>query len=398
MSISYNEVETKRCSCCKFDLPLNNFNKVTKCKDGLNCCCKKCEKDRRQEKIYVKGGKAFVLCAGCGSKISAGHYGQLRQPYCLTCIPNVAPAPWSIELKYLAGLIASDGNLGPKRSGCRIGFDNTDANLMKTFLYLIQSPRIATVHDDGVASHNLGHSINIGDRSYYNLFTNAGLMQRKSLRIKEVDLPRGSDGRITDFFLFLRGVFEGDGSVRNIKGRSADMIIGSGSKDFLGWLRKEISTSLDDPEIIQSFSISEPKGKSNIPELYFPTRYVPVLYQKMYLDYDNMELPLPFLQTTVLLKNLGLPYKRTRLEYWAIELKRRSEERKEKDEISAACALKTMAKLYEERDHFPCPFQYDKNMKKLRRRGVDIPSSKIIIRLFGSWSNFEKEYQAAKQC
>jgi hypothetical protein len=315
MSTSREQTITKSCSLCKNDLPLDSFRKSQNGKYGRRSHCKMCEKDKLQEKTYTIGGKAFVVCAGCGSKISAGLYGLMREPYCKQCIPNISPAPWSIELKYLAGLVAADGTL-ESGGDHRIGFNNTDPNLMKTFLYLIQSPRIASVHEYDNPNHKPAHNIYVRDRGYYNLFVKVGLIPRKSLCLGEVDLPRGTDGKITDFFLFVRGAFEGDGSISHAKAKSANMTISSGSKNYLVWLRKEIAVSLDDPEIIQNCSISDPKAEGKNPELYLRMQYVPVLYKKMYLDYDNTKFSLPFLKTTVSLKTLGLPYKRARLEYW----------------------------------------------------------------------------------
>src|ERR1039458_9787296 len=86
---SYPANKMKKCSCCKLDLLLTDFNKRKNSKDGHNGSCRKCDKGRYQESVYGIGGKKFVLCGGCGSQISASQYGSLRQPYCYTCMPSV---------------------------------------------------------------------------------------------------------------------------------------------------------------------------------------------------------------------------------------------------------------------------------------------------------------------
>ena len=251
-------IVTRRCSRCELEKSLESFNKNKAGKHGRRSQCKVCNKEKLQDKTYVTGNKPFVVCAGCGSRISAQLYGMIREPYCKACISDAPHASWSIELKYLAGLVASDGNL-ELASTHRIGFSNTDPTLMKTFLYLIQSPRTASIYRYDNVNHKPAYIIKITDRGYYNLFVSAGLIPRKSLLLTNVDMPRDADNKIEDFFLFLRGVFEGDGSINHDKAKSANMTISSGSKEYLAWLRKEISVSLDSPEIMQNCRISEPK-------------------------------------------------------------------------------------------------------------------------------------------
>ena len=69
------KTKTKKCVCCKLDLLLACFSKNNQQKDGLTCYCKKCLKDKKEESKDGEGGKPFVICVGCGSRISKAQYG-----------------------------------------------------------------------------------------------------------------------------------------------------------------------------------------------------------------------------------------------------------------------------------------------------------------------------------
>ena len=126
--------------------------------------------------------------------------------------------------------------------------------------------------------------------------------------------------------------------------------------------------------------------------LYIPAQCVPLMYQKMYLDYDNTILPLPDLQTTVCLKDLGLPYKRARLEYWANKPNERARAEKENDKNNVARVLKTINKFHNKHGRYPYVLEYVKQSKILKQTGKKrLPSITVIVRLFGSWNNAKHE-------
>lgn len=65
-------METKICSKCGKELPVSEFSKNSKTKDGLQCQCKSCQKaahkeSRRGLKSYWRGKKTDFQCTLPGS-------------------------------------------------------------------------------------------------------------------------------------------------------------------------------------------------------------------------------------------------------------------------------------------------------------------------------------------
>jgi hypothetical protein len=256
-------------------------------------------------------GEKFVYCEKCGGKVSMLKTKLLRRKYCSVCTLDPLPEKWSMKTSYLTGMLVSDGCL--IRGNRRISFSNTNQDFMKTFLVLMETPRIPTiVHPKRGRTYE---AIAVTDHGYYKFFQSLGLTPNKSLSLGPLSLPRGKSGKITHFGLFMRGVFEGDGHANlQMTERGTPIIalgITSGSRKFLTWLQHEISLSLNDTGFSTASKISQGNGAF---VLRVPAMYVRALYQMMYGQYKSRSVV--SVQTIVGLDSLGHTAKKAKIEQW----------------------------------------------------------------------------------
>jgi hypothetical protein len=144
--------------------------------------------------------------------------------------------PTAEEWWYLAGLIATDGCL--IRNGRRVSLVAKDPN----FLEMLRRRCLITTpvgrHPNGRGQ--MAHHLNISGRAYWESLARIGLTPAKSKTIPALDVP---DVMFDDF---LRGVIDGDGSIRRWHhpangGEQWSLRIFSASPPFLGWLKTTIS-------------------------------------------------------------------------------------------------------------------------------------------------------------
>ncbi len=151
---------------------------------------------------------------------------------------NKIDTNWSGTLAYLVGVIATDGNLSPDGRHINITSKDTDwlTNIRDTFKLTCKIGK--------KARERLGEKkyavLQIGDKRFYNFLLNIGLTTNKSLSIAELNVPK------LYFNHFLRGCFDGDGSVTSSahplsKHQQLRIRLYSASSLFLSWIQKEIS-------------------------------------------------------------------------------------------------------------------------------------------------------------
>jgi hypothetical protein len=143
------------------------------------------------------------------------------------------------NLWYLVGLIASDGNLSP--DGRHIDITSSDY----AFLQKLKRSTGITNKIGIKYGKNKKESFHIqmANRNFYDFLLSIGITQKKSLTISEINVP--------DIFFvdFLRGVIDGDGSIRSWKHPTNNreqwsLRICSGSKKFVIWLDEKIKDLL----------------------------------------------------------------------------------------------------------------------------------------------------------
>ncbi len=144
---------------------------------------------------------------------------------------------WSANFAYAIGLLVSDGNLSP--DGRHIVFVSKDDEQISNFLKALDISVPISYSQSGY-TESKAPRVQFGDVLFYNFLLSIGLMPNKSKVIGEVDIPPQY------FWHFLRGMFDGDGSVHSYldpRWKSSFMfytIFSSASDDYIIWLRKEI--------------------------------------------------------------------------------------------------------------------------------------------------------------
>jgi hypothetical protein len=152
------------------------------------------------------------------------------------------PLAWSRELAYALGLAATDGCL--INTGRHVAFVSNDRQLVETFLACIGRPG-APIRQQGNA-----YRVQLGDVELYRWLEDAGLSQRKSLILGELEFP--------DAFLFdvVRGLLDGDGSIAHYVHRPVlrdyprylyrrlSVVFRSASSDHLAWLQMRLRAAL----------------------------------------------------------------------------------------------------------------------------------------------------------
>ncbi|MBU2101776.1 MAG: LAGLIDADG family homing endonuclease [Candidatus Omnitrophota bacterium] len=139
------------------------------------------------------------------------------------------------NLWYLVGLITSDGNLSSDER--HIDITSSDYEFLQNIINLIGIKNkigIKYGKDKQKSFH-----VQIGNKNFYDFLLTIGLTQKKSLTIGEIKVPN-------EFFVdFLRGLIDGDGSIRSWVHPTNfheqwSLRIYSGSNKFLEWLGGKI--------------------------------------------------------------------------------------------------------------------------------------------------------------
>ena len=150
---------------------------------------------------------------------------------------------WDANIAYLAGLFASDGCLA--NNGRHLIMTSKDIEIISSVAAITQNrakPRLKTGQFGTQAYH-----FQFGDVALYDFLLNAGITPAKSKTIKRVAVP--------EYYYrdFLRGYFDGDGTVygyKDLRWKNSFMYYSgfvSASYEFLLWLqasnRSQLGTS-----------------------------------------------------------------------------------------------------------------------------------------------------------
>jgi hypothetical protein len=144
------------------------------------------------------------------------------------------------NLWYLAGLITSDGCLC-KDGGHIDDITSKDRNFLESIRSRFGIASRVCIKNKG--TNKQAYRIQIANKNFYDFLLSTGLMQNKSLIVGAINVP-------SQFFKdFLRGLIDGDGSIRswihptNFR-QQWSLRIYSGSKKFLEWLEVKIKEHL----------------------------------------------------------------------------------------------------------------------------------------------------------
>lgn len=119
---------------------------------------------------------------------------------------SVSSFEWTADIAYTVGLIATDGNLSI--DGRHIVFVSKDIDQLETFKSILGLQHIKIGKSLGGQEHKTEcFRVQFGDVSFYQWLVGIGLTPNKSKTIGPLTVPDEY------FFDFLRGCFDGDGSI-----------------------------------------------------------------------------------------------------------------------------------------------------------------------------------------
>lgn len=144
---------------------------------------------------------------------------------------------WSHDFAYAVGLIVSDGCL--YRTGRHICFTSKDKEQIDNFQKALNLNIPIGVNYSGY-KNSMAYRVQFSDMYLWNFLNDIGIYPNKSKTIGSVKIPDKY------FFDFLRGVFDGDGSIYSYydkRWRSSFLFylsFSSASNKFIAWLQKTI--------------------------------------------------------------------------------------------------------------------------------------------------------------
>lgn len=156
--------------------------------------------------------------------------------------PKVINTNWSSDLAYVVGIFASDGNLG--RDGMYLEVTSKDIEILKNVLRILDMEHIK-ISKKKSGQGNWAYRIQFKRVLFHKWLVSIGLTPDKSKTISRVDVPKKY------FFDFLRGEWDGDGSIiccRDKRWKNSFVVnisFTSGSVKFLEWLQKEVNARLN---------------------------------------------------------------------------------------------------------------------------------------------------------
>jgi hypothetical protein len=145
-----------------------------------------------------------------------------------------APILW-----YLAGLITADGGLSS--DGRHIIITAKDAGYLEHLRDTCAIPQKVSPKANGRGQ--ISHQIQIGSISFYKFLQSIGLTPAKTKTLGSIAVP---DDHFPDF---VRGVIDGDGSIRNWPhptngGEQWSLRIYSAAESFICWLQEKIQAEM----------------------------------------------------------------------------------------------------------------------------------------------------------
>jgi len=144
------------------------------------------------------------------------------------------------NLWYLVGLITSDGNLS--KDGRHVDITSKEKGFLEFLIERFDIPNKVCIKNRGTDKEAC--RIQISNKNFYEFLKSIGLMPNKSLVISKIKVP----GKY--FIDFLRGIIDGDGSIRrwihpaNLH-EQWSLRIYSGSEKFIIWLKYTVENYLN---------------------------------------------------------------------------------------------------------------------------------------------------------
>ncbi len=186
---------------------------------------------------------------------------------------------WSNKMAYAVGLLATDGHLSIDKR--HIDLTSKDVEQLKNFMQAIGRQYIIAKKSSGYTGE-LCSRIQFSDVSLYRWLLSIGFKQKKTDEMSDLKIPQKY------FFDFLRGHFDGDGSIYSYfdpRWKSSFMYyitFIAKNRDHIVWLQKMIE------------KLSGVKGRIGLGKRVYQVRFAKkeskVLINKMYKRTDALYL------------------------------------------------------------------------------------------------------------
>ncbi|HAI22203.1 TPA: hypothetical protein DCP77_02205 [Candidatus Collierbacteria bacterium] len=183
---------------------------------------------------------------------------------------------WSRQFAYAIGLIVTDGSLSI--DGRHIDFSSIDIEQIKNLLFCLHRECKIGIKKSG--SGNECYRVQFSDVSLYRFLLGIGLSSHKSKTIGSIFIPNKY------FFDFLRGHFDGDGSVyayKDSRWKSSLMFymsFVSASENHIKWIRKMLKST------INIYGCLTKTKSSSVYQLRYAKKESLVLIRKLYYNSD----------------------------------------------------------------------------------------------------------------
>ena len=181
---------------------------------------------------------------------------------------------WSSNFAYAIGLIVSDGCLS--KDGRHIDLTSKDLEMIVNFQKALNTNYLIGRKSGGKTREKEYFMVQFSNVRFYNFLCSIGIMPAKSKTITEVDVPDKY------FFDFLRGLFDGDGTIYSYwdpRWKSSFMYyvsFVSASEAFVAWLRFTIE------RLSGVFGHVKEDGGGSTLQLTYAKRESLILLKKMY--------------------------------------------------------------------------------------------------------------------
>jgi hypothetical protein len=265
-----------------------------------------------------------------------------------------------------------------------MGFVSTEANLIKTVFALVHTSGAKPFIGGGgiTASGKPYERVRWVDYRMYATFERVGLHPRKSLTMQDLNLPRGASG--SDYFwLFIRGVFEGDGTIlQTADGESPrEVRFVTGSPVFAAWMRRQMHLR----GVYGCSEFSSWEGHKNARIVRVSTVHTHFLRRKMYDDWDER------------FGEFGHPEKKARLARKRIHIDSRPGQQKKRKTLRKIESA--LISCHDQLGRWPDSGEYDRVRARLAKTLADprdFPIRGCILKHFGTWKSavefVEKKY------
>ncbi|MDP2736333.1 MAG: hypothetical protein Q8O59_00945 [bacterium] len=201
---------------------------------------------------------------------------------------------WCGNLAYALGLLTTDGSLS--KDGRHFDFTSKDKELIKLFAKCLGLQNTIGKKTSGFTGRKDCLHIQFGDINFYRWCLIFGLMPNKSKTLKGLKVPNKY------FFDFLRGCFDGDGSIYaywDPRWHSSYMFyiqFCSASQDFIRWLKKRVDHLLGQRGEIIDISTSR------VWQLRYAKKDSLIVFKKMFHTKNLPHLKRKFLKANKIFK------------------------------------------------------------------------------------------------